>query len=248
MNKIILNKNNLGRKYADGTESYIYFYKQNNTTVFIKLFKTELQIEDNPTIVTKETLENKRKKIELIPTLEEFKDEIKILNLVYDENDNFIGYTMKISSLITARSIDRTKKRIEILKLVKEKMETFNKHDIYISDFNQSNILITDTGIKFCDLDNFRIKEFDSDLKTLFQHTYLGKCTNIENMDNYCFNFLTVAYIGRIFEPYVLYNLRQNGLPRKLDTKENRKLIEELINIDNSYEKKYLIDNMRKFL
>lgn len=248
MDRIILNKDNLRRKFADGTESSIYFYIHNNKTVFLKLFKMELKIEDTSTIVTKETLENKRKKLELIPTLEELKGEIKILDLVYDNDDNFIGHTMEIDSLKTARDINRTSKRIEILKLVRDKMEIFNKNGIYISDFNQSNVLITDTGIKFCDLDNFKIGEFDSDLKTLFQYTYLGKCSNIENIDNYCFNFFTVAYIGRIFEPYVWYNLKHNGLPRKLDTKENRKIINELLNIDDSYEKKYLIDNMRKFL
>lgn len=247
MKKIIYNEKNIIKLYTEGMESSIYYYRRNSNTVFLKKLKNEIIYTDKIITLDDKTFENKRRKIELISEIEYFDNEVEVLELVYDENDKFIGYTMTIDSLKTADTITRRKDRIEILKLIREKMELFNENDIYIGDFNPKNIILTDNGIKFCDLDNFKIDELDFDLKTLFQNIYLENCNNIENIDNYSFNLFSICYIGRIFEPYIWEYLDYQGLPRKLNTKENRIILSSLLKINDNYEKKYLIDNMRKF-
>lgn len=246
MKKIKFDKNNIISMYTTGMESIIYYYRCGLDIVFLKYFKKELQFSNHKKIVNNETLNNKRRKIELIPEIKEFRDEIQILDLVYDENDNFIGYTMKIDELKTANKISNKKLKIEILKQLKQKVEMFNENDIYIGDFNPKNIVITDNGIKLCDLDNFRIDELDFDLKSNHQQLYLEKCKNIKNIDNFSFNLFTISYIGNIYGPYLLDYIYKNRLPRKLNTKQNRVIIEELIHINDNYQKKYLIDNIRK--
>lgn len=246
MKKIIFNEKNIIKKYKEGMESTIYFYRDQNEIIFLKLFKREIKYGDYIVPVSDKILLNKKLKIELIPEFSEFSDEIQILKLVYDEKDNFIGYTMKIDEFKTAKDISRRNLKIDVLKQLRKKMEMFNENDIYIGDFNPSNIIITNEGIKICDLDNFRIGDLDFDLKSLFQNMYLQKCKNIENIDNYSFNLFTISYIGNMYEPYVLWNIRQNGLPRKLNTRQNRVIVEQLIDINDNYQKQYLIDNMRK--
>lgn len=246
MKKIKFDKNNIIKVYTEGMESIIYYYRYKTKIVFLKHFKRELDFGDHKEIVSDEILNNKKRKIELIPEIDEFNNEIEILDLVYDERNNFIGYTMKIDELKTADKISNKKIKIEILKQLREKVEMFNENDIYIGDFNPKNIIITSNGIKLCDLDNIRIDELDFDLKSCSQQLYLKKCKNINNIDNYSFNLFTVSYIGNIFLPYILEYIKANGLPRKLNTKQNRIITNELLNINDNYQKQYLIDNLRK--
>lgn len=246
MNKIKFDKNNIIQVYTEGMESIIYYYRYGTKTIFLKYFKRELDFRDHKEIINNEIIDNKRKKIELISEIPEFYNEIEILDLVYDEFDNFIGYTMKIDELITADQISNKKMKIEILKQLREKVEMFNEAGIYIGDFNSKNIIVTNNGIKLCDLDNFRIDELDFDLKSYSQQLYLKRCKNIDNIDNYSFNLFTISYLGNIFLPYVLNYIRMNGLPRKLDTRQNRIIINELLSINDNYQKQYLIDNLKK--
>lgn len=246
MNKIKFDKSNIVRVYTTGMESIIYYYRYGSKTVFLKYFKKELVFGNYKISIDDEVLNNKRRKVELIPEIEEFNDEVEILDLVYDEYDNFIGYTMKIDELKTSNKISNLKAKLEILKQLREKVEMFNNNDIYIGDFNPKNIIITNDGIKLCDLDNFRIDELDFDLKSNSQQWYLKKCKNICNIDNYSFNLFTISYIGNICTPDVIRYVKTNGLPRKLNTKQNQIIMEELININDNYQKKYLIDNMKK--
>ena len=248
MNKIIYNKNNIIKEYTEGIESHIYYYNNNGNIVFFKCFKNEIQIDKDETIlITDDVLENKRKKIEIIKDSSCFSDEVDILDLVYDKDGRFIGYTMKIDSLTTAKDISKRKVKIDILKQLKDKVLKFNENNIYIGDFNHNNILICGDRIKLCDLDNFRIGNLDFDTKSLSQNTYLKKGGKIDNIDNYCYNLFTICYLGNIFNPYVWQYIRMNGLPRILDTKENRKYIDEMLRCKNK-EKKYLIDNTRKII
>lgn len=248
MSKIMFNEKNIIKIYAEGMESTIYLYSYGTKLVFLKLFKRKIKIGNEIIRVSSETMNNKERKLELIPSLEAFDNEVLIMDSVYDDKENFIGYTMSITTFKNATSITRTNEKIEILKLIKEKIEMFNKDGIYIGDFNPANILITDTGIMLCDLDNFRIGELDFDLISSFQHNYLQNCDKIDNIDNYCFNLFTICYLGKIYQPYVYDYLIEEGLPKKLDTKQNRIIANELIDLTNNYQKKYLIDNIKKFL
>lgn len=247
MKKIIFNSNNIKGKYGNGIEGDIFYYKRNNEIVFLKLLKRNIEFNDEVKIISDEIMENKRKKLEFISESPLFSDEIKLYDLVYDENDNFIGYTMKIDSLKTSYDINSTKRKIEVLKLLREKVEHYNKNNIYIGDFNQKNILVTNDGIKLCDLDNIKIEDYDFDLPGIFVLDYLSKFNDNTKIDNYSFNLETICHLGRIYQPYLFYNLKNNGLPRKIDTKRNRILINKILQNKN-YDNQYLIDDVKKFL
>lgn len=245
MDKINFNENNIIEVFNEGMESVLYYYRVNNDIILLKKFKTKLDFKEYIVDVPKSTLDNKRKKIELINERDYLVDEVKPLNLVYDK-DEFIGYTISIDSIKTANEINSKRKKIYILKQLKDKIEKYNECGIYIGDISANNILVQSDGtIKLCDLDNFKIDDLDFDLLSTFQRIYRKKVNNDNNIDNYCFNMFTVAYLQNIYTPYVLYNLRNNGLKYPLNSKENKRIIDSLINLDNNYQKKYLIDNLR---
>lgn len=247
MNKIIFEKDNIQRKLNNGVEGDIYYYKRNNELVLLKVFRRNIMLDDEVRHVSDETIENKKNKLEIISESPLFSDEVKLYDLVYDGDDNLIGYTMKIEDLQTASDINSTRKRIEILKLVRDKLELFNKNNIYIGDFNQNNIIVTKDGIKLCDLDNIKIENYDFDLPNIFTLTYLKNFKTPSLVDNYSFNLESICYVGRIYEPYLLVNVRKNGLPRKINTEKNRILFRKILENKN-YNNEYLIDNTRKFL
>lgn len=243
MNKIELNKNNIIGKYDEGAESIIYYYKYGNYIVLLKYLKTEIYFNGSRKSISSNIIENKRKKIDIIANSDIFKDEIQILDLVY-ENGIFIGYTMKISNLKCADINLPLKEKINILRLLRDKVEMLNKNDIYIGDFKRENILVGKGYIKLCDLDNIKINGYDFDLKSSFEIEFEKSCSNMKNSDNYCFNMFTISYIGNIYAPYVKYYIKYEGLPKKLDNKKNRKILNSLISVNDDYKKQYLIDNI----
>lgn len=243
MRVIKFKSENIIKKINNGAESTIYMYKDMNEIVALKLYDLDGKTEEEK----KKILKNKEIKLQLLVNSPVLENEIKIKDLVYFNNE-LVGYTMNLSTLEQASCFLSKKKKIQILKELKEKIEKFNACGIYIGDFNEKNILVKKNGIVLCDLDNYRIGNFDFDLNNAFINDYKRKCKKIDNIDNYCFNYFTIGFLEKIATPCILQYIKINGLPSKLDTEENRKLIETLHNIDDNYEKKYLIDGMKKRL
>ena len=190
--------------------------------------------------IPEETFENKRKKIEIINNDPLFSDEVRPISLVY-ENGMFLGYTMELENYKTAEVFDSRKKKIEILRKYKEKIEKFNKHGIYIGDISENNIFITENGIKLCDLDNIRIGNLDFDIKNCFQKEYLREYEGIENIDKYTFNLFTIGYLSKIVSVFVDSYLKEGKLPKPINSKRNLELIK-----DKNYTEDYFIDNLKK--
>ena len=182
----------------------------------------------------------KEKKIEIINNDPLFSDEVRPISLVY-ENGMFLGYTMELENYKTAEVFDSRKKKIEILRKYKEKIEKFNEHGIYIGDISENNIFVTENGIKLCDLDNIRIGNLDFDLKNYFQREYLRSYKDIENIDKYTFNMFTIGYLSRIVSDFIDNYLKKGKLPRPINSKRNYELIKE-----KNYTEDYFIDNLKK--
>ena len=72
----------------------------------------------------------------------------------------------------------------------------------------------------------------------------MENCNKIENIDSYCFNLFTISMLTKYRNSYVLDNLSEKLLPIELNNKKNKEIIESMINLDNNYEKKYLLDNL----
>ena len=234
MKYIEIDKSKIKKLYSDGVESNIYLYDLDGQTVLLKLLKD------------KSSLKNKEKKVNIIIDSDILKDEVNILASA-SINGQFVGYFMPLDLEYTRTVSDFDKKRVKIsaLKQLRDKMERFNKNGIYIGDFNEKNILIDkENNIKLCDLDNFKINDLDFDTPSTFVHYFRRNCKNEEKVDNYCFNLFTVSLMEKIYSPYVLNYLTSNPLPRYMDSKENRKIVDKLVFLDDSYQKKYIIDNL----
>lgn len=240
MKRIELNRNNIIKKIDEGMESIIYIYKDGSNICCIKLLKKYIELPTQKIEISEGTFENKRKKIEIINNDPLFSDEVRPISLVY-ENGMFLGYTMELENYKTADIFDSRKKKIEILKKYKEKIEKFNEHGIYIGDISENNIFVTENGIKLCDLDNIRIGNLDFDIKNCFQKEYLREYEGIENIDKYTFNLFTIGYLSKIVSVFVDSYLKEGKLPKPINSKRNLELIK-----DKNYTEDYFIDNLKK--
>lgn len=240
MKRIELNRNNIIKKIDEGMESVIYIYKDGSNICCIKLLKKYIELPTQKIEIPEETFENKRKKIEIINNDPLFSDEVRPISLVY-ENGIFLGYTMELENYKTAEVFDSRKKKIEILRKYKEKIEKFNEHGIYIGDISENNIFVTENGIKLCDLDNIKIGNLDFDIKNCFQKEYLRKYEGIENIDKYTFNLFTICYLSKTVSVFVNSYLKDGKLPRPINSNRNYELIK-----DKNYTEDYFIDNLKK--
>ena len=243
---------------SSGKESIIYIYE--NCDTLLKEFRDEeyekklynfyLKTNDYDDyimkkghVISKESLNNKMKKIELIQNINCLKNEIKVLNLAF-ENDMFKGYTMKREHLKSINIYSKKKIKLLWLKNIKEKIIELNKNNIYIGDYNESNFLTDENyNIKICDLDNLRINDLDFDTKHNFISKFEINCNKKEYIDSYCFNLFTIAFLLRICnDPFYILNSK---LPGVLKNKENYEIFESMKYLDNTYQYKFLIDNIK---
>ncbi len=230
-----------------GVESTIYLYELDGKIVLLKRFKDEIKFHDRVIITSENILENKEKKIELIENKMCLKDEVKILASAY-EDGKFIGYFMEFddSYLKTVDQFLKRKNKIKILKQLRKKIEEFNSNNIFIGDMKLDNILLSsDYDIKLCDLDNFKIDNLDFDIQSVIMKHFNKRCSKTEYIDSYVFNLFTISLIENIYMPYIFDYLSSEKLPHIINTKENKDVLDSIINLDSTYERKFLIDNIR---
>ena len=256
MNKIELENLDKNYYFYIGYESIIYLYNNG----LLKYFRDK-EIENNIEQIYKknhdydfynmlrgktnseEDMKKKEKKVYMIPFLKCLENEVQIYDRAYKDGI-FKGYTMEKSYYKPIDVFEKKRCKIEYLKMIKKKIEYLNSCGVFIGDFNRKNFL-TNTNkndIKLCDLDNFRIYSFDFDTKNPNMKRFEYCCKNKELIDSYCFNIFTICYLSKICSSYFNFN---NKLPYILDTKENREIYDSMNHLDNSYQKKYLIDNLR---
>ena len=253
MNKIDINNGKIYIPLGEGSESKIYLYKdKEGKFVALKKFKEKIDLgkDKNPKIVTYKELLNKMKKLEILSKLDCMKNEVKPIDLIF-ENDKFVGYTMKAEDYNNFENyLYKNKKiKIELLKNLRDKLEILNKEGIYIGDFNTSNFGVSKDGsIKLFDIDNFYVQGLDFNITTPFIDEYKSKCTKIDNIDNYCFNFFTLAYTMDYMNKTIKSKVINKGLPRIFNTEEGREILNDMLNINDNYQKRYFLDYTKKGL
>lgn len=259
MNRIQLDNTNY-KIFSKGVESIIYLYDNNTLLKYFRDEETEKLIEDlykkygdldwyttnRGKVIDKKALINKRKKLNIIKELDCLKNEIKLYDLAY-KDDEFKGYTMEKSDYKPINVYERKSKKINYLKLIREKIRFLNDNGIFICDFKTDNFLVSKDGknIKLCDLDNLYLKDFNLKCNTehRFTQNFNKYCNKKEYVDSYCFNLFTIAYLNKI--AHEALDIKSERLPHILNTKENRDIIDSIINLDDSYQPRYLIDNLR---
>lgn len=257
MKKITLNKENIIKKIGEGRESIIYLYKEENGTLSaLKLLKDEIKFFNDLDIstmryeLTDEMRKNKETKLDILSKEKCFNDEAKLIDLVYDEDGKFIGYTREYIKNIKKMSeftFDSKKNKLNLLYSLRNKIEELNKNDIYIGDIGSDNFYVENNQIKLLDIDSLHVKGNDFSIKTYLMKIFLENNENIENIDNYCFNFYTIAFYEKIALGYIYSVLLDDGLPKKFKTKENKEILKTMLEAKD-YEKKYVLDYMKNGL
>ena len=242
MRNLELNSDCILSSYDSGYESTVFNYSDPKHYDDIVLFKLFSNFEhENPLF-----LENKRKKLEIISTLDVFKDDVKVLDLLY-KNGKFCGYTMIKSEAKPITMFDKRKRKLIQLKAIRDKIKLLNSNGIYIGDFNEKNFLSSDgSTIQLCDLDNLRIGDLDFDVMDNAAKKFMKKCSDVRHIDSYCFNIFTVSFLDRYDMAYLMDYFCTSHLPREFDTKKNEEIFRQMVLLDKDYTGEFFIDNPQK--
>lgn len=251
MDKINYSRDNIIDLIDVGTEAYIYLYRDNKgREVAFKKFKDKYIISNETFLIPERVLRNKEKKLEILSKEECMKDEIKLLDLVYDNDGKFLGFTSVYEpcNSFLDYGLSRKKVKLNLLMQLKEKIIELNKNGIYIGDYNDSNFGVKKGKVKLFDIDNYKVKDLNFDLSTRNINMFLNKCNHPEYLDNYCFNIYSYQFYQGISK-YSVHELLEIGkLPKELYNEKNRKLVFSLASPNNNYKPDFLIDNIKKGL
>ena len=132
-----------------------------------------------------------------------------------------VGYEMTFDSSDTALSFESLlpEEKVFYLKKTKKILEYFASHDITYGDVAERNVLINrETGkVKFCDMDNIRLKQYPIDLLSSELEEYNAERGIDDSTDAYMHNIMTILGLGidmcRCFESgkYLRSYFRKNA-------------------------------------
>lgn len=256
MEKRSINYDNVGKIIGKGISSEVYEYQdEKGNDVALKYFRRKIKIWKNgePTEIDFDEAmqKNKEDKLQLLDKDICMWDEPKLFDLLYDDNLGLVGYTMEYSDLPTMEDFIYKSRsfKLKLLKELRKRIDELNRNGIYVGDFmSGDNFLVTDNGeIRFLDVDNFNVHSLDFDLYNPYVDSYNDRNKKIDNVDNFCFNFFTIAYYERVTMSRLYLYLKEVGLPSKFVTDENKQLLYDMLNKRN-YKKRYLLDNTKKGL
>ena len=232
---IIINRINL--KEEDYLKYYpIYFgyeskiYRLNSNTL-LKVFNNRI---NNP--------ENKLKKLEILSQMNIKENFFK--DLVY-VNNKFIGYTMEDLTKKGYKIINCcdhfSNKKIEISKLIWQKIEELHNLGIIYGDVREPNILYNGKDVIFCDMDNIKIQDYWFDIVSKQNTKYFYKTNfNYNLLDNYTFNNFFVGYYQKIYMP----DLKIEKLEKRLNNDECRKIAHDMAFLTPEYNGELFINHL----
>ena len=169
-------------------------------------------------------------------------------DLVY-VNDEFIGYTM---GDLTKKGYKKIcccehfkNKKIEIAKLVWERIQELHDIGITYGDIREANILYNGKDIMFCDMDNVRINEYSFDTTNPYHRNYLSKTKfKYDLIDNYIFNVFLLGYYQNVYMPAVYEYLDRQELKGRLNNDMCKQIAHDMIFLDPNYTGELFIDNL----
>ena len=238
----VFREENIICEIGHGVEGTVYLYNDNGRRVALKKFFTKSEIyklinqcntySDSTSIANLYGRENKELKLIILKNDPLFKNDIKLLNRVYSMG-KFIGFTSEYEPYDPVTYVDKRKDKIKTLELLQARYEELNKHGIYIGDFNDDNFCLTKNGIKLYDIDNFRIDDLDFNVYNPSMMEYFNRCSNVKNIDYFCFNYFALSYLSSYHLDMVLRGLVINEFPAYLKTPEVLDFIDFLYNMND---------------
>jgi len=183
---------------TEGGEGIIYEYDSTWQNCVIKQYKSHVD------------LMSKEKKIKLLISKKLPKEVVAPLDIVYDQNDNFLGYIMKkvkgndfkklVNKKFVMASNITTKDILQMLVSIQMVLNQLHDQDIYIGDLNDQNILFDDQlNVYFIDCDSWAIGSEKCDVvMDLFKDPLLVANDFNKNTDIYAFSILVWKTLTRI--------------------------------------------------
>ena len=87
-------------------------------------------------------------------------------------------------------------KKIELIKIAKEKIVNIHKYPIIIGDLHDANILFNENDVVFCDPDGFLFHPLESKRKNILENEYFEHFKFVDQRcDIYLFNILTLSIL-----------------------------------------------------
>ena len=226
------NESKIIRYLGTGIESDVYLYDDEGIKTALKIFKDE------------KVLDNKELKLELLKEEKLLLKETKLLSKIY-RDDRFIGYTsLYDQSEPLINYFNRSKKvKLDLLTQIQQKYQELNKREIFIGDFNLENFRVKNGKVRLIDIDNFSIDGLPFDVKDQFMEQYFSKCSKIDNIDFYSFNFLALSFMAGIIPSVVLETMNISNLPNEFNNDRCKKIFTELMKINDDYKRTVIVND-----
>lgn len=169
-------------------------------------------------------------------------------------NDEVVGYTMSYDpndiSLAELSTVSR-KRMIQILREARSILEYYASRDVTYGDVTSRNILFNiKTGkVKFCDIDNIRLKGYPIDIKGYALNRYYSQTGIIDaKADAFMHNLLTMKKLHftypHIYESDILQALSRGVYPTKF--KKSARSIFESMTEPEIFTGEYVIDHIKR--
>lgn len=225
--------------FNGGTESIIYDIPSIfGTNTLAKIWRPNFH----------DLMPNKFEKIKRLYQIDQLKElnAIRILNSIsYD--GTVIGYGMNKSNY---KKIDSNVTRIELLHylmLARQKLEQFEQLGILYGDISNSNVLISNGDVCFCDLDNVAYQELKMDIHQNILDYFLNDYGKMdEKAVSYMYNIFTLKSLCHLdTNAKVEEYLEMEQIPRELLPRPYLKIKEEMRMVTPFYEGHYFIDYVK---
>ena len=242
MNKIIISDNEISYSNLIGVGSEGRVFKYYNQA--LKLFY-------KPT-------ENKLNKLKVLSELN-IKNFVMPNQLVFDQYNNFSGFTMPLINLssdknleVRIKNLNTLKEKIYYLKKQEELIKRAHENNIILVDLNPKNFIIDkNDNLITIDTDNYIVNEYKNDIfPTYFYDYYRSKVSN--NIDNnidklsYTLYLLYMLALERYNSSKLLYYNDDDYIEKYVESLDITSNIKEkiLINVSDSKDKVYFDDTI----
>ena len=189
----------------------------------------------------------------------DIKDFVMPKKLVFDQHNNFSGFTMPLINLsndknleVRIKNLNTLKEKIYYLKKQEELIKRAHKNNLILIDLNPKNFIIDkNDNLIAIDTDNYIVNEYKNDIfPTYFYEYYTSKVSH--NIDNnidklsYTLYLLYMLALERYNSSKLLYYNNDDYIEKYVESLDITLNIKEkiLINVSDSKDKVYLDDTI----
>ena len=189
----------------------------------------------------------------------DIKDFVMPKKLVFDQHNNFSGFTMPLINLsndknleVRIKNLNTLKEKIYYLKKQEELIKRAHENNLILIDLNPKNFIIDkNDNLIAIDTDNYIVNEYKNDIfPTYFYEYYTSKVSH--NIDNnidklsYTLYLLYMLALERYNSSKLLYYNNDDYIEKYVESLDITLNIKEkiLINVSDSKDKVYLDDTI----